>query len=218
MALVETIAADWLLLLDADERWLPRSGRLADCAALAGADVLSVPRFNVALGPRGLCLGEPLLPAGYADTLLFAKPIADFPGHLARHPETPWSRGVPVPKVMIRPPRVARLTAGQHEAVAGAAPVRQCVPADLLIAHLPFTTAARFRRKVANLRRTLEVQRAFFQPHQAWHWRRWFALETPEAVDAEFARQQLDEAEITALRAAGVLRSAAELLALSPSR
>lgn len=213
--LVRTVKADWVIFLDADELWIPRSGRLRDCAALAQGDVLSVRRFNVCLGAGGPCIAEPLEPSRYPDLLLYVDAIPDFREHLQRSPDTPWIRGVPMPKIMTRPECIDRLTAGQHDVIAGHDSVRRTTPDDLLIAHLPFTTVARFHRKIDNLRQSLALHEQFFTGHVAWHWRRWLALDDQRQIDEEFRRQVLADDEIVSLRQSGVIRSAADVLAAS---
>ena len=57
-----------------------------------------------------------------------------------------------------------------------------------------------------------DVHDAYLGEHLAWHWRRWLALDTPAAVAAEFERQRFDAPTLAALRDAGVVRDAGELL------
>lgn len=212
------IGADWVLFLDADEFWLPAAGRLDDGAQWRdlGLDLLQVPRFNVALGPEGPLMPDPPLPAGYAATWLFARPIPRFRQHLADHPGTPWISGVPVPKFAARPEALGRIEPGWHGARDGdGQPLRRASATGLLIAHLPFTDAARFRQKVDNIRRLFDADPGCFAPDQGWHWRRWAALPDEAAVAAEFARQCLDRDEIDAMRRDGSLRDAASLLGLA---
>ena len=210
MELIGAVEADWFIFLDADEFWIPASGSLKECASLQSADVLMVDRFNVPLGPDGPVVPERLQPRDYDRLLLFVDPVPDFRVHLEEHPETPWIRGVPMPKVMARPERIQALSIGQHDLVTDL-PVRRVIPDDLIIAHLPFTTAGRFWGKVENLRRTFQVHDEFFTGHMAWHWRRWLALDGRRGAEEEFSRQALDEARIFALRQSGAIRSAADV-------
>jgi glycosyltransferase involved in cell wall biosynthesis len=219
LRLARDSGADWVLFLDADEFWIPAGGFLRDCASLADHDVLQVHRFNVPLGPRGACLGAGD-PPGPADALsLIVAPVPQFRARLASHAGLPWIRGEPVPQVMARPERIAGLAVGGHD-IAGAdgGPLRRATPADLLIAHLPFTSAARFERKLENIRRIFAVHDAFYGPDLAWHWRRWLELPDPRAVHEEFARQRFDEATLAALRAERIVMTASQWFAREASR
>src|SRR5688572_22322026 len=139
--------ADWVLYLDADEFWMPAGGSLRNCRSLADADVLRVKRFNVPLGPEGLMTPGHGVPCGYADVSCIVDAISDFRSHLKQNPETPWIRGVPVPKIIARPQLVHHVTDGGHDAFPSAGTtIRKKEPPDLLIAHLPFTTLSRFQR------------------------------------------------------------------------
>jgi hypothetical protein len=101
----------------------------------------------------------------------------------------------------------------------GKAPLRVHRPSDLVIAHLPFTTPARFRRKVDNIREVFAVYADYFRerPGQAWHWRRWLSLEDEAAMDREFWRQAFDAATLQAYRHDGVISDAATLFAPAAS-
>ena len=204
LQLARESGAQWVVFLDADEFWIPAGGSLRACAGLADADVLRVHRFNVPVGTDGPCFGQVGPPGDPDDLSLIVEPVPDFRARLREEPELPWIRGVPVPKVMVRTERLDGLHDGGHDVRAGAgAPLRRRVPTDLLIAHLPFTTEARFERKLANIRRVFEVHDAYFGDHLAWHWRRWLDLPDADAVRGEFRRQAFDDATLGALRTNG---------------
>jgi hypothetical protein len=89
-------------------------------------------------------------------------------------------------------------------------------------AHLPISTRARFRSRVANIRLYFALEgvdpsgaefdwRNTVNPI-AWHWRRWAALAGRGETDAEFDRNLFDRQQIDILRSEGAIRSAAELL------
>jgi glycosyltransferase involved in cell wall biosynthesis len=207
------VRADWMLFLDADERWLPATGSLHDCAGLAQADMLSVARFNVVLAENGAMMPASVATSDYDDILLYVEAIPGFRTHLDDHPDTPWIRGVPGRKAMARPERIGGLTDGMHDIVANdGPPLRQHKPDDLLIAHLPFTTLPRFERKVANIRRSLLVHDEYCGDSLAWHWRRWLALDDAGRTEEEFEHQAVDADAIPRLRQQGIIRSAAEWL------
>ena len=62
MALIKSAKADWAFFLDADEFWIPASGCLKQCRALAEADALSVPRYSIPLAPGGPAMPNLLVP------------------------------------------------------------------------------------------------------------------------------------------------------------
>lgn len=207
------VRADWIIFLDADERWLPATGSLRDCASLAKSDMLSVPRFNVVLAPNGPVLPPLPGPADYDRILLYADSIPGFRGHLLDNPDTPWIRGAPSPKAMARPGRIVGLTDGMHDIIADDhLALRRNRPDDLVIAHLAFTTLPRFERKIANIRKQLAVHDEYCGHSLAWHWRRWLALADAGKSAEEFQRQVLAPAGIAAARNDGVILSAAEML------
>jgi glycosyltransferase involved in cell wall biosynthesis len=214
-AQVKHTGADWAIFLDADEYWIPASGSLRECAGLATADILSVPRFNVPLGAAGPAMPDRLVPGRYDELLLLVKPIPDFHAYLKENPESPWIEGVPDQKPMARPQRIAGFTIwGAHDiVVAGENPVRRANPTDLVIAHLPFSTRSRFARKVDNIRRIFAVHDRHFGQDVAWHWRRWLALADQGRLDDEFDRTVFDAHTIEDLRRRGVIKSALEFFA-----
>lgn len=214
LAAIADVRADWIIFLDADERWLPATGSLRDCAGLANADVLTVPRYNVVLAPNGSTLPSLPRPSDYENALLFIEPIPAFRTHMRISHKTPWIRGVPEPKAMARRDRIASITDGMHDIVGtDGPPLRHLVPDDLLIAHLPFTTLPRFEQKIANIRRSLTVHDAYWSESLAWHWRRWLTLADEGKIGEEFTRQIYDGEEIATLLSTGIVRSVAQMLA-----
>lgn len=209
-ALVKAAGVDWAIFLDADEFPLPATGSLKDCRALDGADVLLIDRFNVPLSPAGILFPELVQTTDYARISMIVEPIADFHDHLLSHPETPWIRGVPMPKAMVRPGTMASVTIGGHDVVPkpGVA-LRKIRPADLVIAHLPFTDRSRFVAKVENVSSTIAANPSFFQGRIAWHWRRWLGQLRDGTIDAEFDRQVFSRATIDSLLAQGIVMDAA---------
>jgi SAM-dependent methyltransferase len=212
-------AIDWVLFIDADEYVLPASGRLKDCAALREADVLYIQPFNVPLGTDGPLMPARLVPDLYEELLLIVKSPADFlefRRYLQENPDVAWITGVPEPKMMARPECVETLIEGMHDiAAVGREPRHRSKPKDLLIAHVPFTTEARFARKVENARKGLalydEWGGEYVTGDLAWHWRRWVALADQGRLREEVDRTIWDKQVIAGLRRSGVIRSAAEV-------
>jgi glycosyltransferase involved in cell wall biosynthesis len=205
--------ADWILFLDADEFWIPATGSLRDCCSLENADILTVDRFNVPLTRRGPLVPGEFSPSHYKDLFLFVETIPDFHLYIQQHPEVPWIIGQPiVPKVLARADAIGTVSAGGHFVEPAADRlVQRTKPRDLLIAHVPFTTFARFERKVTNLGRVIRVSPDFFSGYVAWHWKRWASMLEIGHLREEFERQMLDEHLVASLLKAGVIRTAAAI-------
>ncbi|HUH00101.1 MAG TPA: glycosyltransferase family 2 protein [Gammaproteobacteria bacterium] len=211
---VRRTAADWVLFLDGDEFWLPRGGDLKRILGACQADILIVDRFNVVLGPDGLQLPSRLDPASFGELLLYCRRTPNFCQYLAEHPEAAWLGGVPVPKVVGRVAYIDSITMGGHDVVTPAGrTVRQERAQDIVIAHAPISSLARFRRRLVNIDSFLALNPDYLQGSQGWHWRRWAEIHRQGKVEEEYRRQQLDDAELRALRADGAILSAAQLLA-----
>ena len=210
--IIRRAEADWVILLDADEYWLPASGSLKDCSALCSSDILSVDRFNVPLQPSGAMMPDELIRSRYREILLFVEPISNLQRELQENPHTAWIQGVPVAKVMARAKQIAGWTIGMHDAIPadGTQPVRS-KSSDLIIAHLPFTTFSRFSRKVENIRHVFAKFDAYFPGQIGWHWRRWVTLADEGKLREEFEKQVFTESAIANLRRQRIVRSAAEL-------
>lgn len=210
--LVVAANADWLLIQDADEFWLPATGNLKECAMLDRVDLLSVVRFNVPPIKDATMLYPPFSPDKYDRVPLVIKSHSNFRKFMRQNPTTPWILRVPVPKVMVRPALIVSFLQGGHGVVPREGVVlRRIEPADLLIAHLPFTTQTRFTRKIANIRRNLQVHDKNYRADAAWHWRRWTALIEDEGISAEFERSRFDAETTDRLRRQGIVRTAAEV-------
>ncbi len=154
-----------------------------------------------------------LAPANYGDLLLFTRQPDDFRAYVEAHPEVPFITVMPGAKVMARPWAIGALAPGHHDIDANGAHVRRIAATDLLIAHVPFSTASRFARKLENIRAEMVQHSEYFSGELAWHWRRWAEMTEPGEVEQEFARQVVDDRTLGLLRRAGSVRSAAEVFA-----
>ncbi|WP_170125358.1 glycosyltransferase family 2 protein [Jannaschia seohaensis] len=213
----EKAPADWVMFLDADEFWLPATGNIKDCIAQTTADVLTVNRYNVVLGPHGPCVPGEMRPDSFDRILLFADRVAKMQLALQADENIPWIRGQVGPKILARINRIEGVTAGQHAAISDHPDLRRAKPSDLIIAHVGLSTLSRFERKLQNLRQIYEREGIdFSDPDEswkkhnvAWHWRRWATLHD---FDAEFRKNMLRSEEIDDLRWEGVIQSAGQIL------
>lgn len=214
--MIKGAPADWIIFLDADEFWIPKTGSLKECAVLDDADVIQVDRFNVPLGRGQALFPESLAPSRYDDLMLYVEPPPSYREQL-KTSEVAFISGVPGPKVMARRDRIGSLIPGMHE-IAGAEgqALRRRRAEDVVIAHLPFTTYSRFSRKVENVRQTMANHPDYFVEDIGWHWRRWVEQADRGHLFQEFRRQVVDADLLSELRGKGAIRSAAELFAVSP--
>lgn len=205
------VGADWVLFLDADEKWIVATGRLDEHLELAKADVVSVRRFNVVVTAEGPRIPTDITSASLESLDLFVEPRQVPAEADIGAPDVRWIRAAPMAKVAVRPTRVAAIAPGQHGGISGDGTVVTPDEAEhLLIAHLPFTTFERFERKARNVAETIRRHPDYFEGLQGWHWRRWAGL-SEEGLRKEFDAQLVDEREVSALRERGSIRSAAEL-------
>jgi len=211
MDIIKRAEADWVILLDADEYWLPLSGSLKDCVDLSSYDVISVDRFNVPLQHSGVMLPDELIRSRYKEIFLFVEPIPNFKAQLQQDPRIAWIQGVPNTKVMARANHIAGWTVGMHDAiVTDGRQLMRSKAADLIIAHLPFTTFSRFARKVENIRGVFA--RFDFPGQMGWHWRRWVRLADEGKLREEFEKQVFSQDAIANFHRRRIVCSAAELL------
>ena len=189
------------------------SGSLAEALTAATADVVRVPRFNVPLGPDGPRLPLPLPPESYAGVDLIVRAIPDFRTQLRVNPSLPWIRAVPVPKVIVRPQKIGTLIDGMHDVLPlpGQALTR-ALAQNIVTAHLPFSTEARFARKIENIREVFRHHDSYMGANLGWHWRRWLELADRGEISGEFDRTRFSMDTIEALRREGIIMSAADVL------
>ena len=214
---IRNVPADWVIFLDADEFWLPASGNLKNCADLQRADILTVERYNVVLGPQGPLIPAEMTPAHYDQLQLFTARVPDLRQELWKDPELPWITAKILPKIMVRPSKLAGLAPGQHDVAKIAPPLRRSAPKDLIIAHLVLSSPSRFARKVANIRAIFAGEGVdLSQPGEswreygtAWHWRRWAVTAD---LNAEFERNVTRFDRVAELRGQGIIKSARQLL------
>jgi hypothetical protein len=148
------------------------------------------------------------------DLLLFTTKPSHFRQYVEDHPEVPFITLMPGAKVMARPRAIAGLAPGSDD-VRGHSDqsIRRLAATDLLIAHVPFSTAERFARKLHNIRAELAHNPLCYHGDLAWHWKRWSAMTDGDAIGCEFAGQMLGDAELALLRQSRVVRSVQEIFA-----
>ncbi|MBA3607387.1 MAG: glycosyltransferase family 2 protein [Chthoniobacterales bacterium] len=205
---IAQFSVDRVLFLDADEFWLPRSGSLRDTTSVALHDALSVRRLNVPLVELRPLLPPDLSPASYQDLYVIAKPTTDAERKFQSDPALAWIMTQVGPKTIINPRTVQGVGMGTHQVVEKGQPNPNVVWADdLIIAHLPFSTSARFLRKLENIDRSMNFFGHRLMGSQAWHWKRWLRLAKEGTAGEEFARQVMTEETFRAEQAKGTIQS-----------
>jgi hypothetical protein len=181
-----------------------------DLAGVEG-DIVTLRRYNVALGTKGARLPLPVTPADYPHIPLYVRRERAFAKALDANPADYWLRGVPTPKVAVRPGRLERLASGMHGAftLAGAAEV---APPEIVVAHLPLTSYSRFVRKVENIRDMFAAYGDTFPKGFGWHWHRWVQLSERGELRAEYRHSVCLESDLKRLKAEGTIASAEDVL------
>lgn len=207
---VET-GADWVILLDADEFWLPFNGSIKDGLANVSSDVLTVERFNVPLGVSGLLFPDCLTSCNYQQVMLYVEKVENIRAELQNSASRSWINSVPMPKIAIRPSAIKAITPGHHNAVDLNGKLFPTVMADeIVIAHVPFTSFDRFQRKVQNVSQSIKLQPSYYPGGTAWHWKRWVQLEEAGELEMEFQNQMINDDQLQTLRNSGTVLSASE--------
>ncbi|WP_424971355.1 glycosyltransferase family 2 protein [Dinoroseobacter sp. S76] len=200
---------DWLMVTDADEFWMPRRGDLRKTAALANHDVVVVERFNAALPEGAVDLAQLDSDAGLRNLPLLVERAALSRQAMAEDPSLRWVTHRIGPKLMVRPETVQSYGLGMHQvATADASVLRRARGQDIVVAHLPFTTYARFERKVQNIAGVFARYDADHSGNIAWHWRRWLEIYEAGGLQDEFDRQFYAPDALAAMEAAGAVRTA----------
>ena len=199
---------DRVLFLDADEFWIPKSGNIKAISSLAEADALTVRRLNVPLVKDRPPLPADLSPAGYGDLYVVANPMKNAVRRFKVEPDLAWIMTEVVPKMIINPRTVEGVVTGTHKVVEKEGSTTTVVrPDDLIIAHVPFSTADRFARKLDNIERSLTVFGHRLVGSEAWHWRRWLELAKEGRIEEEFQRQVMTQEQFDAAISEGIIQS-----------
>ena len=211
LALAKRTGADWVVFLDATSSGFRRRDRFGNAAIYRGRCA----RGAVQRAPDvyRLLMPADLAPANYGDLLLFTRQPENFRAYVGAHPEVPFITVMPGGQGHGAAMAIGALAPGHHDIDANGAHVRRIAATDLLIAHVPFSTASRFARRLENIRAEMVQHAAYFSGELAWHWRRWAEMIEPGEVEQEFARQVVDDRTLGLLRRAGSVRSAAEVFA-----
>jgi hypothetical protein len=205
-----TFNSNWVAIIDTDEFLLPGSSSVLHSDILKTANLISLPRYNVALSKAGAdAFYEKLTsPELLLQQEIIVKPIELSREIMFEHPGIPWVMHRLGPKVMTSIKSVNDIAPGFHDLVSDTVVVRG-QPQDLLILHLPFSSYDRFARKVANMQTQLENMGHTLAPGEAWHWRRWVEeLVDEESVKIEFEKQFFDDADLLNLRQDEVVMTA----------
>jgi hypothetical protein len=204
---------EWILVQDADEFWLHRSGDLNAIVRGATSEVLLVDRFNACLSERLLRQLEENPQPRFGELDLFVEPLRLSRATMDANPSIRWISGKPVEKVIARADAIAGVSAGGHGIIGrhGSA-LPSCRIEEAVIIHVPFSTPTRFQRKIENVKSLFDRHPALFSGGGGWHWRRWVELFEKGQLRAEFDNQSLSQATVDYLRDEGIVCRTAKYL------
>jgi hypothetical protein len=144
------------------------------------------------------------------DIFLITKPVANGVAMLDSQPLIPWTMTAIGPKVLFKADREMVVAMGGHQVSRQNTNVTIGTPADLVIAHAPFTTRERFIRKVTNIKRAVSLVPHLFTGSRGLHWRRWIRILDDGSIDTEFDRQGLPPEQFRSYVESGVVQSLSE--------
>jgi hypothetical protein len=207
-AALEMLQPDLLLLLDADEFWIPASGSIRDIKNIPAGKPLRVPRYNIPI-VRGTVPDIAAIVRSRDEMFLITDPMEDGKAALD-HSEVPWIMTAVQPKLLFRPEAAISIKLGGHGLLRDGKGVKDQPPTDLVIAHAPFTSLERFVRKVKNIQATLAAGSHLLTGSQAWHWKRWASILEEGSIEAEYERQCLSTEQFNQYVSAGVIETVTE--------
>ncbi|MFO0999185.1 MAG: glycosyltransferase family 2 protein [Planctomycetaceae bacterium] len=189
-------APDWIVHLDADERWHGLS--LLKWVPNSFAWVRTGPWRN----HLPLC--------SLSDTMFRpeAMPYFEIPGRTGKHvPRFVKFGSGPGGKIVHRPIADVQVCIGNHWMNFPQLPCYDCD--GITVHHYPIRSLGQFRRKVVNGAASLDAQR--WSPEIAAHWRAWRDLEEDGQLDVVFQSFVLRDAEVRERLADGTIHLAASL-------
>lgn len=204
----------WIMLQDADEFCLAASGDLRQAIASRPCGVFQIPRFNACLCSKLLsAFAEPgALAVGTLDLWAGSRRLSR--EAMDQDPSVRWSAARPAPKVVAAADLIAAVAPGGHAILDEQGNVVPAATAtDLLVVHVPFLSFARFAKKMARAKDLIAGNRSYFKGTTGWHWHRWVEILDSGALEEEYRRQYLDDADLIVAARAGAVRRADSILA-----
>lgn len=211
--MIAKFEVDRVMFLDPDEFWLPKSGDIKKTRLLAQTDVLSVRRLNVPLVVGDPILPDELVPENYDKIRLISRPVKISPDTSMNGIQVPWIMTPIIPKIMVKPSVVDTIAIGGHGVSKEAQEASTAEPDDLVIAHLPFSTLARFQTKLENIDKTMVNAADLFVGLEGWHWRRWNAIWRAGKAEQEFNWQWMSPEQLQQAMATGQVQTVDALFA-----
>lgn len=208
LGLAKAASDEWALFCDPDELLVTPSMTIREPAvldALATAEWLSIPRFNVT-APRSVAeTDEASLSAQGALTLRIdgrhSRQI-DIEIHRARL-EPAWIFTAIPGKVLTRVDAAVAVGEGDH-VMRTATDHKRPAPEGVYLLHYPFRRYAAFCRKLEMAQEGFEANPHLSQGH-GWQIRRWIRMAHAEGVREEYLQQFIPDDALPALLAAGAL-------------
>lgn len=192
----EKMAADWVISNDADEFWLPKSGRLKDYLTHKDS-VVTVHRSNMLLTKDALQTGYHFSQAEYK----VQYPIC-YDRDVQKTDPNISMLMVPIsPKVIVNPNGFIKISGGNHRAKhIGKALTARREP-NIEVLHFPIRSYEQFEANIQNRQKLLKQN-----ARMGDHYRRWVRLYEDGQLEKEFARLVTDEAELSVLETLGVAK------------
>ena len=204
---MKTIRPDIILVLDADEFWIPSSGHIADTARILEAEGFLVPRYNIPVVRETLVDVNGIVRRCDDRIFLITDPMKEGWTVLDGDPGARWIMTAVQPKLLFRADDSVSIAQGGHRLMRQGKLIHHHTPSDLVIAHAPFTSRERFLRKVRNIQIALAAGSHLFTGAQAWHWKRWAKILEEGDIEAEYERQCLSQEEFREHVGSGVIES-----------
>ena len=210
---LKKVNPDWLMTCDADEFVLSRSGNIKECPEFARADQIVLRRFNIPLVSNPEQIEMNLARQEFDQLPLIVGQETLSRVEMDSDPLKRWIMHAVGPKVMCRASAFGGFVVGGHGMISrDGRPIREAVAKDAIVAHLPFSSFARFERKVRNIKHVVGANPENFGNTQAWHWKRWVEHLDNGTLEAQFRAEQMDIDEIETLRSKRTIRSARHVL------
>jgi tetratricopeptide (TPR) repeat protein len=190
---------DWVMLSDADERWMPVGGSIKAICGLHEQELLIVPRFNVVASPTSLARSATLgVDEGEFDIYVAGPP--DVERSREAQLEVPAVQTEMWPRVIFRPQHVTGFKPGFHGVLSHQS-LDMRISRDIFALHLPYTSRARFMRKLDNVKSYVIRSQPLKERGDPGHgWRRLGLLDSREERDREYDRQLISGEKLARLR------------------
>ncbi|AGW15018.1 glycosyltransferase family 2 protein [Megalodesulfovibrio gigas] len=187
--------ADWIIRIDSDERWLVQRGSLKEAVAKETQTAsITAPRYNIVWPtPEAAAQADISSTMALRELPLAVFPVTIDPAERSTLGGIPWVLTRVGPKCCMRACESLDFNVGGHAVInrVNKQGIPTSVATDIVIAHIAFTTLARFEIKMRAVSMIVDAAPANRNPNLGWHWVRLAEIfkQGPAAVEAEWRRQ-----------------------------